>query len=123
MDIVELLAQFPPRIHIEVIVAALPEPAMKVSLARKRQSQLRLRSAFSGAQFSRDTLLEYLDNFGRRAARRLADQQMNVIRHDHISNQRKLEPSAHFPQNLTRNISLARGSEEFPALIAGQVIK
>lgn len=75
MHVAELLDALAVGPDIEVVVARLPEGRAGAELARRR-------------------LLENLEGGSQGAALRLADQQMDVFRHDHVAANDKPVPAA-----------------------------
>ena len=65
VHVVELLFHFRPRVHVEIIIAALPEAAEFLASLWKTKCQLSRAVAFFGSQGAGDALLETLDDLGR----------------------------------------------------------
>ena len=64
------------------------------------------------AQAARHALLQDLHDGGRSALGRLAEEQVNVVGHDHIARERKPVTVADFTQNLHKQILGARRGQQ-----------
>ena len=106
--------------HIEIIEAPLPEARQRRIAACKIQTQLSGERAPLAAQAARDALLQYLNHSGRRSLGRLADEQMNVLRHNHVAHQREAVVIARLAENLRENISGAHRAEQRQTSIASE---
>ena len=120
VHVVQLLDHFRSRIDVEIVVAALPEAPQRSFLGPEVQRQLSLGLSPSAAHAARQTLLEDLQDLGRRRERRFADQQMDVIGHEDVPDQSESIARAHLAENLHGEVSGANGSKEMPALIAAE---
>src|ERR1700688_2650562 len=95
VHILQFLSHFFSAPDIEIVKAALPKSGRLAPLWGERQRQLRCRRlSWPSAQGARNFLLEHLQDFRGVALGGLADQQMNVFRHDHITDQLKTVPHA-----------------------------
>ena len=79
MYITQLLDKFPLAPHTEIIISRLPERF----------------HAVRDAKFPRDDLLQHLQAQRKRAPLRFADEQMHVLRHDHVTGNIKPIPLSH----------------------------
>jgi len=75
MHIRKLLAQFPPRINIEIVLAPLPESLQLLITV----------PLFITPHLPRHSLLKHLHNRRWRHYSRLANQKMHMFGHDHIA--------------------------------------
>ena len=89
MHVLQLLDALLVTPHVEIMEAQLPEARQSLFAPIEAQRQLRGRGAPLAAQRARDALFEHLHHRGRRAARRFADQQVDVFGHDDIADQRE----------------------------------
>lgn len=118
MDVIELLAQHIFRINIHVEIAALPEAPWRP--CGECQAELSSVAPLFAAQDARDPLLKHLDGLGRSQSRRFADQQMDMIRHENVTDNPQLEACAHLAENTYSNIFVFDRSEEFAPLVASE---
>ena len=118
MHVVQFFLHLRPRPHIEVVVAPLPEPPQPVILSRKAQRQLPLPLAFLPAHALRKPLFEDLNHFRGLHRSRLADQQMHVLRHEHVPDQPELKFASDFPQHFQEQISRANCFQIPPPVVA-----
>jgi hypothetical protein len=70
------------------------------------------------AQGAGDALLQNLHNEARCADFRFADEKMNMLRHDHVPEQREIVAIADFSENCEEEIAAVLGSEEWETSIA-----
>src|SRR5271157_852126 len=90
VHVLQLLSFFRVRVNVEVIKARLPECARACRWLRKRQTQLFLTNVPAlPPHLLRDALLQHLQHRRGRAFLRLADQQMHMLWHHHMSHQQK----------------------------------
>jgi hypothetical protein len=106
--------------HVEIIETPLPKTRQRIATACKGQIQLRRGSALLATQAARDALLQNLNHRGRCSSHRLADEQVNVLGHDNISDQRKSVAVAHLTKNLDKNILGANRTQKRQTSIAGE---
>ena len=106
MHIVQFLLQFLLAPHIEVIEAALPESRSVRLSWSKEQSELRCRR-FSRAlsQSPGDSLLEHLQDFRGITSLGFTKEQMNMLRHDYITDELEVMPRADLVQNFRLRIN------------------
>ena len=97
MHVPQLLHTLPPAPDIEIVEPSLPY----VRLFLGPQVQLRRTGSFSPPQYpARETLLHDLHHGRGSAFLRFADEQMNVLWHDHIAHQHEAVSSSRFFQNM-----------------------
>ena len=90
---------------IEIVRARLPELREIVGLSKWKCELLRGRFlAWLAAEASRNALLQDLHDGGGSSRGRLADQQVNVIGHDHVACEGEAVAVAHLAQNLGKQI-------------------
>ena len=89
VHVAKFLFHFRPRVHVEIIITALPEAAELRASFWEAEYKLPWAFAFSGAQGTGDPLLETLDNLGGRCAAGLAYQQVHVFGHEHVAHESK----------------------------------
>ena len=118
MNVVQLLLHFRARVHVKIVIPPLPKSSQPLVLFGKSQRELARLPALSPAHSPRDSLLEHLHHFGRKNRRRFANQQVHVLRHDHVAYERKPVPCSNFLKNLHRKISRPNRSQQGPSLIA-----
>src|SRR5713101_6262187 len=94
MHVLEFLSYFPFCVYVEIVKPRLPEAARILLRLGKVQAQLSSRWASPLLpHFARHSLLQHLQHRRRRASPRLADQQMHMLRHDHVTQ----KPETVFP--------------------------
>src|SRR5207245_2064918 len=71
-------------------------------------------------QFSRHPLFQNLQHPGRCRLFRLADQQVHVLQHHHVPEQREPVSGAHFAQGFQKQISCPNSSQKRPPLITAE---
>ncbi len=116
MHVVQLLFYFPTAPNVEIIKPSLPKPLLSV-LLRKRKPQLTPHAPPLCSHRSRHSLLQYLDHLRRRTLGRFAQQEMHVLRHQHISDKLEPVPLSHFPKNLHKKIFGADGPQQRPPFV------
>ena len=72
----------------------------------------------ASAQPPRNALFQDLQDGRRRSFGWLADQQMNVLGHDHVSDQRKVKPAPHLAKDLYECVSRTDRAEQRQAAVA-----
>ena len=101
MHVVQLLRPLLAAPNVEIVEPPLPETAM--SCVRDVLPQTELLRGIARANFSaqaaRDPLFQHLNHDRQISLLRLAQQQMNVFRHDDVADHRELISRAHFVQN------------------------
>src|SRR5271165_5504356 len=120
VHVVQLLRHLPARVNIQVKIPPLPESPQSIVIPRKRQGHLPFPRASSPSHPPRNSLLEHLNDLRWRAGAALADQQVDMFGHNHIADQRKPIPHAHFAENLHNNISRAHAAQQSSSLIAAK---
>src|ERR1700730_6438458 len=86
MHVLEFLSYFPFGVYVEIVKPRLPEAARILLRLGKVQAKLSPRRASPLLpHFARHALLQHLQHCRRRAPPRLAEQQMHVLRHDHVT--------------------------------------
>ena len=103
-----------------VEVAALPEAARQCPVPRKFKLKLLFGNALLGAEFAGNTLFENLNDFGRSRAHWLTDEQVDMIRHENITDKRKLESRANFAEDSNGNVLVSDGRKKVAPLIASK---
>ena len=95
--------------HIEIVKPPLPELSRKIILAAKTETKLRSASSLTplAPKLPRYTLLQHLHHRRGRASGWLADQQVDVLRHHHVANQREAVPLANLTEDLHKHVSRA----------------
>src|SRR4051812_25091079 len=107
MHIPKLLRDFSIRVHVEVVIASLPE-----ALARGLPELiLRARLAFAQQAHS-DALLQNLHHHGNSIPPWFADQEMNVLGHDHESDDFKVVTLAYRFEDSEKHIAPTRGVQK-----------
>jgi len=112
VHIVKLFNPFLQAPDIEVVKSSLPKPTLRIFGAFKAQIQLSSIRSLLPAQPPGDTLFQNLDHRGRRSYFRLAHEQMDVFRHDDISDKREPIAVPHLAKNLNRSILGADRAQE-----------
>src|SRR6266849_8820899 len=121
VHIVELLAKFLFAPNIEVIEPGLPESRQISDTFGKREAQLPCRRAASlSPQVPRDALLQHLQDNRWRVFLRLADEQMHVIRHNHVSDQQESVTFTNLAEGLDEEVSRPQGVEQRQPPIAAE---
>ena len=105
--------------HIEIVEPRLPELGQGVigTLETKPQLLSGHGSVWLATHTPRQALLQDLHHGRRRSLGRFADEQVNVLWHDDISDQRESVAVAHFAQNLHEKIFGANRSKQRQAPI------
>ncbi len=111
--------------HIEIVEAALPEAAQRACVGIPQCQLRRVASAGLAAQPPRDALLEDLHYCRGRAGRGLADQQVHVLRHNHVADDAELVLAANFPENPYEHVACPRRAQQRQSTIttAGDEMK
>ncbi len=119
MHIVKLLAKFLSAPNIEVIESGLPESWQISDTFCKREAQLPCRRTASlSPQIPRNPLLQHLQDNRWRGFLRLADEQMHVIRHNHVSDQQEFVTFTNLAKGLDEEVSRPQGVEQWQPPIA-----
>ena len=89
MHILKFLDELPLTPHVEIVEARLPELRQRMIATRETKTQLWRRHfpAWFTAQPARHALLQDLHDRRGRSFGRLADEQVNVFRHDDVADQ------------------------------------
>ena len=90
VHVVQLLVSFLAAPNIEIVEAPLPETAITKKGRVFPQAHLPRRSAFAPPHGAGNALLEYLHNCCGSANPRFGDQEMNMLGHDDVSEQREV---------------------------------
>ena len=106
VQVVQLFLQLSRAPYIEIVEPALPEPFEPVPFLGKRKPQL---CSCSSSPF----LPHHLRGI---ALRRLADQQVHMLRHDHVSDQQKRIALPHFRKNLHKQVPGPHRLQQRPPL-------
>jgi len=106
--------------HVKVVKSALPKARQRIVATGKDQIQLPCGRSPLATQAARDALFQNLNDSGRRSFGRLADEQMDVLRHDDITHQGEAVAVAHLAKNMDENISGANRTQKRQASIAGE---
>src|SRR6266852_1608069 len=86
MHVLEFLSYFPSCVYVEIVKPRFPEAARILLRLGKVQAQLSPRWASPLLpHFARHSLLQHLQHRRRRAPPRLTDEQMHMLRHDHVT--------------------------------------
>ena len=113
MHVLEFLANFLFTPHIEVIKSGLPEARQIPVACCKCAARLPCRRATSASpEIPRDALLQHFQDNGGCALGGFADEQMNVVGHDHISDQQEFVAFTNFPQGLDEDVARSRRVEQ-----------
>jgi hypothetical protein len=120
VHVVQLLDSLFQTPHVEVVELTLPEARQRIVAAGEGQTQLRGGRSLFVAQAARDALLQNLNHGGRRPLGWFADQQVNVFRHDHITDERKTVALADLVQDLDKSIFGANRTQERHASITAE---
>lgn len=103
MNIPQLLDAFRFGPHIEIIISSLPQrPSLRI------------------AQLPRDILLEHLQRKRKLRAFRLGDQQVNMLRHDHIPSHLDPVPLSNPLKSLLKDIAGSRSTRTGCATVAAK---
>jgi len=112
MHVVQLFNSLLQTPNMEIVEAALPEARQRIDADRKCQTQLSGRFSLLAAQAARDALFQNLNHGGRRSLGWFADQQVNVSRHDHVTDERKTVAVPNLAKNLNESIPGANRTQE-----------
>ena len=105
MFVFQLLLHFLRASYIEIVETFLSKSRQLVLRERQLQLPRRLLSPSSPAELARNALLHRLQYSRRSAHRRLAHQQVNVVRHHHISDDGESVPLPHLAENPHDQVS------------------
>ena len=106
--------------YVEIIEAALPKARQRIVATGKVQIQLSGDGAPLAAQAARDALFQHLNHGRGRSLARLADEQMDVLRHDYVAHQGEAIAIPHLTEDLDENISGANRAQQGQASIASE---
>ena len=120
MHVVELLLHFRPRVHVEIIIAVLPEAAEFRASPWKAERKLPRALAFSGAQGAGDSLLETLDDLGGTRAARLAQKQVHMLGHEDVAHESKAVAQSGLLEGANGQIAGPAGAQKRPSLVAAE---
>ena len=120
VHVVKLLLKFGLRVNVEIIVAALPESPQPLLLFRKGKGQLASGVALAGAQGAGDALFENLHNFCRGDVAGFAEQQVDVLGHQDVTDQREAVASPHLIEYSHGQIPGARAAQQGAAMKAAK---
>ncbi len=109
MHVGQLLRDFLLAEHVEVIRAGIPEG--------RRIGVLRQTRAASGQALTRYALLQNLHGHGNASFVRLSDEQVDMLRHDHIANHLEFIFLTYFFKDLQEQVSPRSGAEEWLPLV------
>ena len=112
MHVVEFFNSLLQTPDIEVVKPPLPKPRLRIFATFKAQIQLSsIRSLFP-AQAPGDALFQNLNHRRGRSSCRLANEQMDVLGHHHISDKREAEAVSDLAENLNESIPSASRAQE-----------
>ena len=120
MHVVEFFDSLFQTPHVKVVKPPLPKARQRIVATGKDQIQLPCGRSPLATQAARDALLQNLNESGRRTFGRLADEQMDVLRHDDITRQGEAVAVAHLAKNMDESISGANRAQKRQASIAGE---
>ncbi len=113
VHVLDLLSNLLRAIYVEVIKPRLPEPCQfRVTLFKCKPHLSRRHMPFLPSQIPRNALFQHSQHQRRRRVRALANKQVNMLRHHHISHQQKSIPIANGSQRLHECIPSPRSSQE-----------
>jgi hypothetical protein len=119
MHVVHLLVLFLPALHVEVVEPPLPERATLLCWFFLPQTHLSGRRAPPPpVHRPGNALLQHLHHCCRSPPPRLADKQMNMLRHHHVSQEREIVSCADFTQDLQKEIARPLGIQQGHAPVA-----
>lgn len=107
MHVVEFFATLVKAVDIEVVKARLPKAWVLLGGIMRVLPDV-----------ARHALFKYLEQHGRIAIRSFADQEVYMLGHNDVSNQKKAMPVANFCKNFDEEISSAGHLKERKSLIA-----
>ena len=115
MHVMEFLPQLLFAPHVEIVETPLPEMFLVCLSFRKAQRQLARRGfPLAVAQRRGNFLLQYLQGLGGIPSWWLAQQQMDVLRHDYVTDQPETVPDANLIENFHESVACSSRSEEGP---------
>jgi len=112
VHVVEFLNSLLETPHIEVVKPLLPKPRPRIFSTFKAQIQLAGIGALFPAQAPGDALFQNLNRSRGRSFRRLAHEEVDVLWHHNISDQRKPVAIPDFAENLNESILGANRTQE-----------
>jgi hypothetical protein len=118
MHVLNLLNPLLQTPNIEVIKPPLPKTRQQLRAILRIRPQLLRDSSTFRPQPPGNPLLQNLHHKRRRPKRRFANQQMNMLRHNHIPNQSKPIRVAHLAKNRHKSVPVPNRRQQPPALIA-----
>src|SRR5439155_22467006 len=116
MHIPQLLDMLLSTVHIEVMVACLPELRRLINF--KKQLLVGIVSSTLRSHLTRHALLQHLHDGRDGSTYRFTDQQVKVLGHDHIAGNNEIVFAPDFFKNLEEEISSSRRFQELSATIA-----
>jgi hypothetical protein len=106
--------------YIEIVETALPKARQRIVATCKDQIQLSAKPPFFATQAARDPLFENL-NYSRRCSfSRFADEQMDMLRHDDVTDEGEAVTIADFAKHMDENIPCSNRTQKRPAPIASE---
>jgi hypothetical protein len=105
-------------VDVEVVISPLPEAAQFAGCVWEVQRELALGPAFPGTHRARHPLLQDLDKLRQISLAGLAEEQVHVLRHHHISNEKRSAAVTHFSQSLQEQSASPDGAQERSSLVA-----
>jgi hypothetical protein len=115
VDITKLLHKLAIVPDVEIVIALLPEMLGKVPTQANSGLEWGTRD-----QTPRHALLQRLESIGEHTALGFADQQVNMLGHDHIPVDAKPETASHTLQRGLENSLGGVGCEQRPPMITGE---
>ena len=116
MHVLELLNPLLMAPDVKIMEAKLPK-MRQCMIGIEVELQLRGRRLPVAAQLPGDALLEYLQDRGRRTARGLADQQMDMFGHNHEAHQREAIAITDLGENLYEGVLGAGRTQQRQAAV------
>jgi len=120
MHVVELFVHLCPGIDVEIVIAALPEPAELGASPWKAKGKLTWALAVSGTEGAGDSLLETLDNRGGACGAGLAKEQVDVFGHEDVANESKAVTRPRLLEGADGEIAGSNGVQKRPSLVTAE---
>ena len=117
VQVVELFDSLLQTPHVKVVKPPLPKSRERIVATGEEQTQLRSGRSPLAAQAARDTLFQNLNDRGRGSFSRLADEQVDMLRHDDVTHQGEPVTVAHFVKNMDESISSANRAQQRQASV------
>jgi hypothetical protein len=123
VHVVKLFDRFFQAPDFEIMQTSLPKARQRIVADGECQIQLCGGRSLLAPQAPRDALFQNLNRSGGSSFDRLADEQMEMLRHDDVAHQGEPVPVAHLPQSVDENASGANRAQQGQASVTSERIE